>query len=167
MTDKDRLLNSIRRREGFKTDSISISKNSCIEHSYCCEILKQMQNEGIILKKKDGNHHLSPSLKKQEFECCDCGHIMTVYYFQNKVRCLCGRNLKIIWKKKDFGFEKIKEKARIKANNKLEIPENLLCQRCGENNATIKHHEDYGKPLMVIFLCSECHSEVHTEGVVI
>ena len=35
------------------------------------------------------------------------------------------------------------------------------CQRCGELRSVQGHHDDYGEPLAVQWLCSECHSIVH------
>lgn len=36
------------------------------------------------------------------------------------------------------------------------------CQKCGSNNAE-KHHPDYSQPLLVEWLCRECHLEHHRE----
>src|SRR6185295_16839071 len=35
-----------------------------------------------------------------------------------------------------------------------------LCAKCGDPKAE-KHHEDYSKPLEVIWLCRKCHLELH------
>lgn len=37
------------------------------------------------------------------------------------------------------------------------------CQRCGKDNAE-KHHEDYEKPLEVVWLCRRCHAHVHMKS---
>lgn len=34
------------------------------------------------------------------------------------------------------------------------------CQKCGSAKAEM-HHEDYGKPLEVIWLCRPCHNDLH------
>ncbi len=35
------------------------------------------------------------------------------------------------------------------------------CSYCGEYKKTDGHHEDYGKPLEVIWLCRKCHQQRH------
>lgn len=39
------------------------------------------------------------------------------------------------------------------------------CKICGDPNAQ-KHHEDYHKPLEIIWLCSECHINYHYESMI-
>jgi len=36
-----------------------------------------------------------------------------------------------------------------------------VCQGCGENKRITAHHHDYSKPLDVIWLCYQCHADVH------
>ena len=75
------------------------------------------------------------------------------------------------WKKRNS--EKVKEMDkrirekypnRIKARreaNKIIISINQLCEKCNENLAVERHHEDYNKPLEIKFLCKGCHSELN------
>lgn len=35
------------------------------------------------------------------------------------------------------------------------------CHRCGAKTKLFAHHEDYSKPLLVEWLCHECHANVH------
>ena len=49
--------------------------------------------------------------------------------------------------------------ARAIKNNKL-IP--MPCVRCGEVKS-LAHHEDYDKPLDVMWLCQPCHKQRHKE----
>lgn len=52
-------------------------------------------------------------------------------------------------------------KSRCKANNHLKIIAGQICQVCEAEFATEKHHEDYNKPLEVLFLCHNCHKQIH------
>src|SRR5215831_27637 len=36
-----------------------------------------------------------------------------------------------------------------------------LCAKCGSAKWIHGHHEDYGKPLVVIWLCATCHHQAH------
>lgn len=36
------------------------------------------------------------------------------------------------------------------------------CEKCGNEKAEM-HHEDYDKPLEVIWLCRTCHLDLHTQ----
>jgi hypothetical protein len=37
----------------------------------------------------------------------------------------------------------------------------LTCSRCGGIKRLHAHHEDYGKPLEVVWVCSSCHKLIH------
>jgi hypothetical protein len=48
------------------------------------------------------------------------------------------------------------------AKGRLKKPQ--TCERCLNDNLNLHgHHEDYSKPLEVIWLCTECHGERHRE----
>jgi hypothetical protein len=38
------------------------------------------------------------------------------------------------------------------------------CEQCGDSAATQAHHEDYGRPLEVVWLCPSCHAHRHPES---
>ena len=38
---------------------------------------------------------------------------------------------------------------------------NRPCEHCGSEERIEKHHPDYSKPLLVIFLCKTCHVTEH------
>jgi ribosomal protein S27AE len=60
------------------------------------------------------------------------------------------------------------DKRRQIAHNKVAraIVKGLLipspCERCG-NTKSLAHHEDYDKPLEVMWLCQPCHKQRHKE----
>lgn len=40
-----------------------------------------------------------------------------------------------------------------------------VCERCGKTHAKINgHHSDYSKPLEVIWVCPQCHADIHREA---
>lgn len=38
-----------------------------------------------------------------------------------------------------------------------------ICEHCREATYTVAHHEDYRKPLEVVWLCDVCHAKRHVE----
>ena len=54
-----------------------------------------------------------------------------------------------------------KIRAETKAYKNIPIPKNQLCEICKKNIATERHHEDYSKPLEVMFVCNKCHNRIH------
>ncbi len=49
-------------------------------------------------------------------------------------------------------------------NGKIERPKK--CEICGGGNGSIVisgHHEDYSKPLEVIWVCNSCHKQLHSK----
>lgn len=37
------------------------------------------------------------------------------------------------------------------------------CERCGEDRYLTRHHADYTEPLLVEYLCEDCHAEADAE----
>ena len=46
-------------------------------------------------------------------------------------------------------------------NGKIEKPE--ICTKCGNKHKIEGHHEDYSKPLEVVWLCMKCHRALHAK----
>lgn len=94
---------------------------------------------------------------------CVHGHL-TERMVTNKTCLACHRIHIRTRKNKNSPENKVKCKARSAANDeirrgKITKPDN--CSRC---NSTVKiegHHEDYSKPLEIIWLCESCHQEHH------
>lgn len=82
------------------------------------------------------------------------------YYKENKKKVL---ESKMRWIKKN----NIKINAQQKARRALSmglIKKAELCQRCFKNSEKLQgHHDDYNKPLSVLWLCSKCHGLRHKE----
>lgn len=60
----------------------------------------------------------------------------------------------------------IKRAARVQWGNFIRNNEYLKqdkCSACGDNYSLEAHHEDYTKPLSVIWLCKNCHGARHKE----
>jgi len=71
-----------------------------------------------------------------------------------------------------------KELARLNANKKTEkgkareavrnavrygkMQKSNTCEMCGKQGTTQAHHEDYSKPLDVIWVCTTCHGKIHS-----
>jgi len=59
-----------------------------------------------------------------------------------------------------------KESGRVvaKARNRGEFPESPgICSNCTYTRGIIAHHEDYAKPLEIVWLCGRCHKRRHME----
>jgi hypothetical protein len=57
-----------------------------------------------------------------------------------------------------------KHRAMAKVRNALKrgaIIRPEKCSNCNKNKRIEAHHEDYNKPLEVIWLCSKCHKAIH------
>lgn len=46
---------------------------------------------------------------------------------------------------------------------KIRLVKPLLCSKCNRQTKLSAHHEDYSKPLEVLWLCSSCHKLLHIE----
>lgn len=65
--------------------------------------------------------------------------------------------------RKDFKFLK-REQARGMLNKRVQsgkIRKPSKCSKCGKEGYVEAHHDDYDKPLDVIWICKECHMNIH------
>ncbi len=65
--------------------------------------------------------------------------------------------------KDDYKGIRNKSKAQRAAYNKYPSLKGITCQVCKEKPAVHRHHEDYNKPLDVMFVCWECHGKIHAD----
>lgn len=59
----------------------------------------------------------------------------------------------------DRGYSEVVKATR---SGELKKVSEMLCEECGEPS-THRHHEDYSKPLEVIYFCTKCHRRRHRE----
>ena len=60
----------------------------------------------------------------------------------------------------------VPKKKKVEANlavKKASLIAPDVCEKCGEARRVLAHHEDYDKPLDVLWLCFSCHAKRHTE----
>ena len=75
-------------------------------------------------------------------------------------RIKAGVEITRIWRAEDKRRQKAHNMVRnaVKTGKLVRQP----CCRCG-NPKTVAHHEDYDKPLDVMWLCQVCHTQRHKE----
>ena len=66
------------------------------------------------------------------------------------------------YKREKGNREKVNAKyaARL-ATKKGKLQKPLFCERCGEDKPLERHHPDYKQPLKVVWVCHNCHSQIH------
>ena len=76
------------------------------------------------------------------------------------------RNCEKIKKRKEIYTKKYSERVMARVIVRQAIKKGELkkqpCKICGEINGHA-HHEDYSKPLEIIWLCTICHKKIHLE----
>jgi len=80
----------------------------------------------------------------------------------------CKTCRKLIHKKRGSKWAKEnhpeKYKARYTLNNAIQsgkIVKPNKCEKCGISSRLHGHHDDYQKPLDVVFVCDPCHKKTH------
>lgn len=62
--------------------------------------------------------------------------------------------------------KRVKGKAKFKLHQSIvsgEVEKGTFCLVCGSRKEVQAHHEDYNRPLDVIWLCRQCHAFFHNE----
>jgi len=109
-------------------------------------------NKCIECNKKDAKNHRLENLEKIREYDRERG--------KNPERIVINVEVTRAWRNED--------KRRNKAHNKVSyaLKKGILikipCIRCGEQKS-LAHHEDYDKPLEVMWLCQPCHKQRHKE----
>lgn len=57
--------------------------------------------------------------------------------------------------------ENYPEKTRAQRRAQYKIKTVEPCEQCGSSGRTVRHHDDYTKPLDIRWLCHPCHYEWH------
>ena len=111
----------------------------------CCECVKKSVKERTDVLKKD-----------------------PLWLSKERERCRLKQN-----KRRLMGLEVVTQKYKLKwrARNKDKVKAQAMayrfikskpdsCQKCGKKNCRLeRHHEDYSKPLEIIWLCCDCHGK--------
>lgn len=114
-------------------------------HYYCCDMCKYTHHNSM------GKH--KDSMKK--FNKSEKGKARTRRYLASEKGKIYNR--KKSQRQRDINPEKVL--ARIKAAKML--PKHLPCSFPGCALPGERHHGDYTKPLEVIYLCKQHHSDLH------
>ena len=118
-------------------------------------------------------------------ECLGCSETMPVEMFYKsshgafQARCKACFNKKTSYVARGYSRNTLKKRHaskkwrienrdKTRAHNKLngailrgDITRPDICERCEEYKPVHGHHEDYSKPLVVIWLCRGCHTNEH------
>lgn len=79
------------------------------------------------------------------------------WYHRNKEKARA-----IIYKNNTLHKEKIAARAVLNyAVGAGKITKPLVCEKCSEEATLQAHHSDYTKPLLVMWLCQDCHAAEH------
>jgi len=109
-------------------------------------------NKCIECNKKDSNKHRAENLEKVREYDRERG--------KNPERIKFNTEINKAWREED------KRRARAHSSVFRAIRKGILvkmpCVRCGEQKS-LAHHEDYDKPLDVMWLCQPCHKQRHKE----
>lgn len=83
------------------------------------------------------------------------------YLSRPEVRARIAERFREYRKDDDFLF---KEKARGVLNKRVKtgkIEKPSACQVCGKSGYVEAHHHDYTRPLDVVWVCKQCHEDIH------
>jgi len=117
------------------------------------------KNCGIKFKKGNFNHFFCHSSCQSQF-----WRKKNIKKNRNYMKKWLLKNKKEKYKKL-IKFNKLHPEYK-KANSLsriIEIPKGEMCAICNNKPAIQKHHEDYNKPLEVLFCCVSCHNKLNIQ----
>jgi hypothetical protein len=97
---------------------------------------------------------------KNRGKCYECA-----YAHQKALRMANGTYVQKYDPAKYAASDKEKHKARVAVRNAIRngrLVKATECSECGSDQLIEAHHEDYSKPLDVVWLCSTCHGRKHS-----
>jgi len=138
----------------------TIKEASYVNGSLCRTC--KLESEKKRYAKKIAAEGKSPRRKGRN-PVCKCGKTKESIKNGFCNACEARRKREYHAKNKDSEVYKLKIAARTTVNRYIRLGriEKLPCQVCGSNIKTEAHHEDYDKPLDVIWLCRKHHAEIH------
>lgn len=71
------------------------------------------------------------------------------------------RGIEVLLKSRNKWMENNPEKRKAHVIRRYMLDRVDICSKCGHRGRTEGHHADYDKPLEVIWLCRQCHVDVH------
>lgn len=129
-----------------------------------CLICKESKHEEFFYKDSSRKDGQSP-------RCKNCERLMlrerrqkhkAVFSKKDRNYYQKHKEITLAKRKEDYVLNKNKIQARglVKtaiSNGKLK---KMACEKCGDRNVAA-HHPDYSKPLEVVWLCPQCHMQLH------
>lgn len=123
---------------------------------------------GLIPPNTRGRKNINVALgEKMNCRKCDKEIVVTEYMLRWRrfwcYKCCNAHNRG--WKSKVNNKTKKNQDAYLKYYWALKIGKlkRGVCKKCGSTEKTHGHHEDYSKPLDVVWLCPPCHRELHRQ----
>lgn len=108
--------------------------------------------------------HCKDKTGRQYYYCNPCNtKRLKEYYKTNNGK----KHIKLAIKRSEKKYPH-KQAARIKLNSAVKlgkIDKPKTCQKCGKSGRIEGHHNDYSKPLNVLWLCKSCHSKKHKSDI--
>ena len=120
---------------------------------HCKTTENLMPKPTAVLRMKSGKVH-------SYYSCRECNR-KRLRAYRSTVR---GAERTSLAMKKSVAKYPERHKARLEVRNAVRngvLVKPFFCERCPSITDVEAHHDDYSKPLGVVWLCRNCHSNVH------